>query len=975
MTLQALTASEQSYIASFVHRSSPIDVDEPVEGTCSWSTRTTQYMSWNQADCAAVLWLTGEAGCGKTVLTSFIVQHLRSLSTDYQATRSHAVYSFFCDRDDEARRDIRCLLRSLIVQILDSRREIVHQIKRRFRADKHEFDHSFEILWNIFQMAIDIVPYERIYIVVDALDECDERGRSRFLSKIAQSQSAEARPSLNKRVKYMISGHWAVRNAGRAATQLQQFHIDVEERPTGLVEDLRHFIDYRVDALIESSLCSKSSGDIIRTRLKSLTENSFLWLKIVLDGIKESLKKRYRDADIQQLLVEVPRSLQEAYSRYLPDLPKSDVPILQKYLKLIVACTRPLTPPEFDAFTDLEEHPLGSALAPDETEVIKSSIRRAIGPLVKFPEETVRLVHSTVRDFFVLLRSDDQHPLHITHSVDLQSAHRFCAVACMRYLLDQRLPMDLFGLPSPSLESFAASPVSPHLPQRNDNDIENDPDTGALFQDLFDIQDVGFLHDDNTRIEQAWASLSCRFAAFEYAALNWTHHYAQCERSFGDSEFEHAITLLTIASRRSSSWYQFWVHRSHTEMPASPNLEPIVLAALFNHAGTVETLFSREQYSLDDLCLHDALYWAASRGSCDSIKVLLERKVLAQNPKSDRVPLAVAARGGFLDSCALLLDTPDVDPNKVDQEGRPPILLAAKANHSEILCRFLQHRSIWIDQKDAAGRTALSEACRTGSLECVEVILRDGRFDINARDCKARTALHHASVSGNDLVVKHLLANLELSIHAKDVNGRNAISLAAEHGHLHIVRRLSSKMLSAAVKDVHGRNAISWAANSIKATVQSGQSESVLEYLVRKYPEAIDDIDESGWSPLAWALDRPGYSQSVRVLLESDRVNVNQRDRTFGRSILAWAASEGFSDIVGILLETPKIEKNSLSDDGRTPLSYAAANGMIDAVQVLLKDLDVNPAEIDAYGRRPVDWARLNSHENIVGLLEAWQRD
>ena len=970
MTSQALTASEQSYIAAFVHRYSSIDVDERVEGTCSWSTKTTPYISWNQADCSAVLWLTGEAGCGKTVLTSFIIQHLRSFGTDNQAARSHVVYSFFCDRNDEARRDIRCLLRSLIVQILDSRREIVHQIRRSFRADKHEYDHSFETLWNIFQMAIEMVPYDEIYIMVDALDECDDKGRSRLLLKIAQSQ-AEARPRLNKRVKYMISGHWAVRNAAISATQLHQFHIDIEKRPTGLVQDLLHFIDHRVDELIDRSLCSRSSGDMIRTRLKSLTENSFLWLKIVLDGIKESLKKRYRDADIQRLLVDVPRSLQDAYSRYLPDLPESGVPMLQKYLKLIVACTRPLKVSEIDAFTDLEEHPLGSALPQDETEVIKTSVRRAIGPLVKFPEETVRLVHSTVRDFFVLLRSDEQHPLHITHSVDLLSAHRFCAIACMRYLLDPRLPEDLFGLRSPSSDSFTASPVSPRLPQQNDNDVEENPETGALFHCLFDIQDVGFLHDEDTRIERAWTGISYRFAAFEYAALNWAHHFAQCQRLSEDSDIEDAITLLNIASRRSSSWFKFWVHRSHIEMPASPNVESIVLAALFNHARSVETLFSRGQYTVDDLCLHDALYWAASGGSCDSIKVLLERKVLAQNPKSDKVPLAVAAQGGFLDSCALLLDTPDVDPNKVDQEGRPPILLAAKANHSEILCKLLQHRSIWVDQKDAAGRSALSEACRTGSLECVEVILKDGRFDINSEDSKARTALHYASVYGDDLVVKHLLANHALGIHAKDVNGRTAMSLAAEHGHLHIVRRLSNKSLSAAVQDVHGRNAISWAANSTKATIHSGQSESVLDYLVRKYPEAIDDTDESGWSPLAWALDRPGYFQSVRVLLESGRVDINQRDRTFGRSILAWAASEGFSDIVGILLKSPKIEKNTLSDDGRSPLSYAAANGMFDAVRVLLEDLDVNATEIDPYGKRPVDWARLNNHENIVRLLEA----
>lgn len=964
--MKAFTASERRFIASFGPRCF-IDLDERVQGTCSWSTETTQYLSWRREDRSAVLWLTGVAGCGKTVLTNFLVKHLEEQSDAFRGRRGNdMVCSFFCARDVQSQNDVRSLVKDLILQILIPRKEVIHQIKSSFGYVRDEYEPSFETLWRIFQMAIEIVPCQHIYIVIDALDECEERSKSRLLSKIAQSLMAlkTSNVASPKRVKLILSGQPQIKTAwSTPVANLSHYHINIEERPEGMVNDLNRFVDFRVNELVQSSVCSRASGDKLKKTLKALAENSFLWLSVVLNDIKTSLN--YRDTDFQRLLADVPRNLGEAYARYLPRVAATEIPALRKYLNLIVACTRPLTLTEVDAFTGLDGHPLGSALDPEELNVIKGSLQRALGPLVKFPNGTVQLIHSTVKEFFLRLHSDTKHPLSGVHGVDPVSAHLHCAMSCMRYLAHEKIPADLFDPLRSNPDSYTTSPVSVRQSLRSDVEIQDD----TIFNDLFDIQNVGFLRDESTFYDEVCTSIRERFEAYDYAACNWTYHWAQGEHRAEDDVMEQAIALLTCVPDRFNNWYKYRAQKSHIEMPAVSELDPVVLAALFNHARTVRVLLDRHGYQKSDLCLDKALYWAASRGNCGTMQVLLDHGVQAQIPGTGKSPLAVAVRGGFADACSLLLNG-GADPNWPDQASKLPLALAASHNHLKILRSLLKHSLIQVDLTDAAGQTALMEACRNGSFQCVQAILEDGRADINEKDRNARTSLHHACMTGNDRAVKALLAISKLDLGARDCDGRDAMSIASQNGHMSIVKRLHGVKLSAANVDNQGRNAISWAANSRKATLGNNGGESVLEYLVKRYPGAVDVQDANGWSPLAWALDRPGYLDAVKILLEVGHANVNQYDHVFNRSILSWASSEGFVHIVRYLLQVPGVEKNQLSQDGRTPLSYAAANGMFEAVQALLDDKDVLTNIPDCQGRTPVQWARLNNHDGVVKLFD-----
>jgi len=51
-----------------------------VEGTCTWFLKHPKYQNWRQECRSSLLWLSADAGCGKSVLASFLVGELRNSS-------------------------------------------------------------------------------------------------------------------------------------------------------------------------------------------------------------------------------------------------------------------------------------------------------------------------------------------------------------------------------------------------------------------------------------------------------------------------------------------------------------------------------------------------------------------------------------------------------------------------------------------------------------------------------------------------------------------------------------------------------------------------------------------------------------------------------------------------------------------------------------------------------------------------------
>ncbi|RCI09466.1 hypothetical protein L249_3655 [Ophiocordyceps polyrhachis-furcata BCC 54312] len=108
----------------------------------------------------------------------------------------------------------------------------------------------------------------------------------------------------------------------------------------------------------------------------------------------------------------------------------------------------------------------------------------------------------------------------------------------------------------------------------------------------------------------------------------------------------------------------------------------------------------------------------------------------------------------------------------------------------------------------------------------------------------------------------------------------------------------------------------------------------------------------------------------VGLLINSTKVDVNGRD-VKGRTALSWAAGGGgggSDEVVMQLLGSPKVSLTVADKQGRTPLFWAAAKGRLESVKMLLM-AEAKPNKVDKRGRTPLMAAAINGHKKVVALL------
>ena len=121
-------------------------------------------------------------------------------------------------------------------------------------------------------------------------------------------------------------------------------------------------------------------------------------------------------------------------------------------------------------------------------------------------------------------------------------------------------------------------------------------------------------------------------------------------------------------------------------------------------------------------------------------------------------------------------------------------------------------------------------------------------------------------------------------------------------------------------------------------------------------------------TPLLWAA-AGGYDMVVKLLLDTEKVDVNVLDNTSRRTPLSWAAAGGYDTVVKLLLNIERIDPDIKDKDSRTPLSWAAAGGHDIVVKLLLDTERVNPDIKDNNNRTALLWAAAGDHDTVVKLF------
>lgn len=156
------------------------------EGTGKWLLESSQYQSWLQTT-KQTLFCPGIPGAGKTILTSIVVE---DLTTRFSNDSTIGIAYIYCNfrRQDEQKID--SLLVSLLKQLAESQSTLPGTIKALYNQHKNgRTQRSLDEIFKCLQAVI--LLYSQVFIIVDALDECQvaERCRSTLLSKLFDLQA------------------------------------------------------------------------------------------------------------------------------------------------------------------------------------------------------------------------------------------------------------------------------------------------------------------------------------------------------------------------------------------------------------------------------------------------------------------------------------------------------------------------------------------------------------------------------------------------------------------------------------------------------------------------------------------------------------------------------------------------------------------------------------------------------------------
>ena len=132
--------------------------------------KSEQYAKW-KTDAASFLWLHGIPGCGKTILTSTIIQ---SVLQYCDRDPGKVVAYFYFDFNDPQKRVPELMVKSLITQLSQQCTRIPTTLETLFSScENGQRQPSLDALLQALQQTIQEFP--RSFIILDALDESTDR--------------------------------------------------------------------------------------------------------------------------------------------------------------------------------------------------------------------------------------------------------------------------------------------------------------------------------------------------------------------------------------------------------------------------------------------------------------------------------------------------------------------------------------------------------------------------------------------------------------------------------------------------------------------------------------------------------------------------------------------------------------------------------------------------------------------------------
>lgn len=353
-----------------------------------WVLRDPEFLSWRDSDDTRLLWMKGDAGKGKTMM---MIALISVLSQQLQTNSGPGLLSyFFCQATDARLNNAISVLRGLIYMLIVQQNALIQHLWKEYKAAGSRLFEGPYIFFDMRRILLDMLKdpgLGRVYLVVDALDECDY-GLPELLDLIADEGF-----ELPSRVKWLVSSRNQPHIQGRLKPKGPRLQVSLELNSSHISLAVNAFIDYKVQDLARRKGYRHKLQEEVALYLKKNAEGTFLWAALACKALeKVSLWKT------RSTLNDFPPGLNPLYERMIGQiLNQEDQTEAEVCIQIISATTlvhRPLHLKELESVADLPAE-LG-----DDIESLKEIVELC-GSFLTIQDQRVYFIHQSAKDYLI----------------------------------------------------------------------------------------------------------------------------------------------------------------------------------------------------------------------------------------------------------------------------------------------------------------------------------------------------------------------------------------------------------------------------------------------------------------------------------------------------------------------------------------------------------------------------------------------
>ncbi|KFZ11552.1 hypothetical protein V502_07499 [Pseudogymnoascus sp. VKM F-4520 (FW-2644)] len=853
-----------------------------LDNSGQWLLEHPNFGKWLRGDILS-LWCPGEAGAGKTVLTSVVVDHVDSYLRNQRDTkpdkRVGLVY-LYCRFQNEAEQTVLQFIPAIIRQLAAQDSSTVSRVKK-FNEGHSVKRATLAEYTDLFSELLDL--FSAVYLMVDALDEFSKSEHERKLFVKELLSLSRKRTTL----RIFITSRPDHDIAHYIDKELRSEKMDIEASDV----DIRGYIE----RAIETNSALKSwvgKRPELRTKMLATIPNKarkiFQLAKMQIDHLEtEQTVEDVIDA-LDSLSDNVNDYYQKSIERIESMSEARDKDIINTILKWVYFAKRPLQVVKICHILAVKHKNTSAMRLKRNVESIMESglqtfIDRSAGLLtIREESQIVSVAHPTVQEYLKTLEA-----------TLFSAAQEEISKTCLTYLCLDKFTDGSFTLVDSLKYRVSEFPFVEYASTFWGDHLRGKPEENTALQNLA----LDFLRNKQvltSSLRLAWVSLG----DFKRSSFFTEHPDIVVAARFGlvslvdgllesgagiEEEGEDGMTALCQASIMGHGpFVKLLLDKgANVNAQGGPYNNPLQAASFGGHLDIVKLLIDKGA-NVNAKRSHDgdsdylsALHAASVAGHVQVVTMLLNEGAEVNDDEIDYGgPLGAATYGGHTAVVKVLLER-GANINAQGWYGNP-LCAASAGGHIGLVELLLQNRATKVKVNVEGGykydalfavSSIYGGAPPNGPEAIARLLIKNGA-DVNANHALQGWAVQHAlqaaASGGREAIVVLLLEN-GANVHAESIDDYdigNALQAASGGGHEAVVRQL---LKHGAEVNNPGNGVVRSHPYPLQIAAATGRL-AVVRLLLEEGAE-VDIKDHSGDNAL-WAAAGHGYEGVVKLLLE-----------------------------------------------------------------------------------------------------------